>query len=112
MKRNIKLFINDILENIDLIEDSIRGMSLKQFKSDRLVVDATLRRLEIIGEAVKNLPNSFKSNHPELPWRDIAGFRDKLIHAYFGVVLDRVWNILKKDLPYFKGKIKNIEIED
>ena len=62
MKRNIKLFINDILENIDLIEDSIRGMSLKQFKSDRLVEDATLRRLEIIGEAVKNLPNSFKSN--------------------------------------------------
>ena len=68
--------------------------------------DATIRRLEIIGEAVKNIPNSFRNKYPEVPWRNIAGFRDILIHAYFGINLDRVWNIIKKDLPDLKKNIK------
>lgn len=112
MKRDLKLFIEDILENINLIEDSTRGLSVKQFESNRLIIDATLRRLEIIGEAVKNLPESFKNKHPTLPWKDIAGFRDILSHSYFGLNIDRVWNIIEKDLPSFKKEIEKIKIED
>jgi uncharacterized protein with HEPN domain len=111
MKRDINLFIQDILENINLIEDSIKGLSIKQFESNRLIIDATLRRLEIIGEAVKNIPNSFRENYPNIPWKNIAGFRDKLTHAYFGVVLERIWNIIEKDLPSFKKEIEKIKIE-
>lgn len=112
MKRNINLFIQDILENINLIKNSVNGLSIKQFESNRLIIDATLRRLEIIGEAVKNIPNSFKENYPNIPWKNIAGFRDKLTHAYFGVILDRVWNIIEKDLPSFKKEIEKIKVED
>jgi uncharacterized protein with HEPN domain len=112
MKRDLKLFIEDILENINLIEDSTRGLSVKQFESNRLIIDATLRRLEIIGEAVKNLPDSFKNKHLTIPWKDIAGFRDKLTHAYFGVLLERVWNIIDKDLHSLKKEIEKIQIEN
>ncbi len=112
MKRDINLFIQDILENINLIEDSIKGLSIKQFESNRLIIDATLRRLEIIGEAVKNIPNSFRENYPNIPWKNIAGFRDKLTHAYFGVILERIWNVIEKDLPSFKKEIEKIKIED
>jgi len=111
MKRDLRLFIEDILENINLIEDSIRKLSIKQFESNRLVIDATLRRLEIIGEAVKNLPNSFKNKHPGIPWKDISGFRDVIVHAYFGVILGRIWNIVKKDLPILKKQIEKIRRE-
>lgn len=112
MKRDLKLFIEDILENINLIENSIKGLSVKQFKSNRLIIDATLRRLEIIGEAVKNIPDSFREKYSNIPWKDIAGFRDKLTHAYFGVILERVWNIIEIDLPSFRKEIEKISFED
>ncbi len=102
MKRDLMLFIDDILENIGFIEDSTRKLSKAKFKSDRDIVDATIRRLEVIGEAVKNLPGSLTSKYPGTPWKEIAGFRDVLIHAYFGVNLDRLWNIVKHDLPGLK----------
>jgi uncharacterized protein with HEPN domain len=109
MKRDINMFIQDILENINLIENSVNGLSIKQFESNRLIIDATLRRLEIIGEAVKNIPESFREKHPILPWKEIAGFRDILSHTYFGVNMDRVWNMIEKDLPSFKKEIEKIK---
>ncbi len=109
MKREVNLFIDDILENIELIESSTKKLSKSKFKSDKDIVDATLRRLEVIGEAVKNLPKSFTKKYPRIPWRKIAGFRDVLIHAYFGVSVERVWNIIKKDLPSLKKEILKIK---
>lgn len=111
MKRNLKLFIGDILERIDLIENSTRKLSKDKFKLNELLTDATIRRLEIIGEAVKNIPNSFRKKHPEVPWKSIAGFRDVITHAYFGVNFDEVWDIIKKDLPDLKKKILKIKEE-
>ena len=72
---------------------------------------AIIRQLEIIGEAVKNIPNSFRNRHSKIPWKDIAGFRDVLSHAYFGVNMERVWNIIEKDLPKLKEKMKKMEKE-
>lgn len=109
MKRDVNLFIDDVLENINLIENSIQKIIESEFKSNRLIVDATLRRLEIIGEAVKNIPLSFTEKYPQVPWRKIAGFRDILTHTYFGVNLDRVWNIIKKDLLILKKEIIKIQ---
>ena len=104
------LFIDDIFENILLIEDSTK-ISRSRFESDRLIVDATIRRLEIIGEAVKNISNSLREKYPKVPWRKIAGFRDVIIHAYFGMNLERIWSIIKDDLPILKKQIKEIKID-
>ena len=108
MKRNPNLYINDIIENIGLIEDSLQKIAEPEFKSNRLLIDATLRRLEIIGEAIKNIPQSFTEKYPKIPRKKIAGFRGILTHSYFGVKLDNVWLIIKKDLPYLRTEIMKI----
>lgn len=111
MKRNYWLFINDILENIELIEKSTAKISKSQFEANRDIIDATLRRLEIIGEASKNLPSSFTKKYPHIPWKDIAGFRDVMVHAYFVVDLNKVWEVIMKDIPDLKKKISEIKEE-
>lgn len=107
--RSVYLFLSDILENIELIENSTRATSKENFCSDRDMVDATIRRLEIIGEAVKNVPESFRERHKEVPWKDVAGLRDVVIHGYFRVDLETVWRIVKEDIPTLKQKIKKIK---
>jgi len=109
MKRDLKLFIEDILKNISLIEDSTEELSQSEFKPDNLITDATIRRLEIIGEAAKNIPDDFRKRYPNIPWRDIAGFRDVVTHAYFGVMLEKVWEVIKTDLPVLKKQIQKIK---
>ncbi|MBS3134787.1 DUF86 domain-containing protein [Candidatus Woesearchaeota archaeon] len=108
MKRNLKLFLNDISKNIELIDNSVKNISKKDFKSNGILVDATIRRLEIIGEAVKNLPKDFRNRYSHIEWSDIAGFRDVVIHSYFAVDLDKVWNVIKDDLPKLKKDIESI----
>ena len=73
-----------------------------------LIVFAVVRQIEIVGEAVKNLPSGFRDKHPEVPWRDIVGTRDKIIHHYFGVDLNVVWAIVKKDLVELKKNVEDI----
>ena len=90
MKKDIRVFIQDILESIKLIEDYAKGVSEEDFldKDNNLQMkDAIIRRLEIIGEAVKNIPDGFKRKYPNIPWKQISGMRDILIHEYFGVKL-------------------------
>ena len=70
--------------------------------------DATLRRLAIIGEAIKNMPKNFKDSHSDVPWREISGMRDVLIHEYFGVRLERAWKTIKEDIPEFKRKMEEL----
>ena len=112
MKRNINLFIQDILENIKDIESFSKGLTKKEFERNKLKQNAIMRSLEVIGEAVKNIPDQFREKYPNIPWKNIAGFRDILSHAYFGVNIDRVWNMIEKDLPSFKEEIEKINVED
>ena len=86
-KRDVRLFLYDILEAISKIENYTKGMSYDEFIHDEKTIDAVIRNLEIIGEAAKNIPEDAKNKYPEIPWKEIAGMRDKLIHAYFGVKL-------------------------
>lgn len=108
MKRNVKIFILDIEECIEAIEGYMEDISKVTFFGERKIQDAVLRRLEVIGEAVKNLPQDFREKYPNIDWKKIAGLRDVLIHAYFGVSLERIWVIVKDDLPDLKKKIKKI----
>lgn len=111
MKRDLKLFLEDIIENIELIEKSAK--SKNKLLKDKDIRDATVRRLEIIGEAAKNIPENFRKKYSEVEWKGMAGTRDLIIHAYFKIQLDVVWSIIKKDLPKLKRQIQIIlEKED
>jgi len=101
-------YLKHIWDAVSDIEDSIDGLSKEEFKKNKDVKDAAIRRLEIIGEAVKNISSELKGRHPEIEWPKIAGARDIMIHAYFMVDLDIVWDIARKDLPDLKKKIEAI----
>jgi uncharacterized protein with HEPN domain len=108
MKRDIIIFINDILECIENIENFTQGFSKVDFFDDKKTQDAVIRNLEIIGEAIKNIPDKFRRKYPKIEWKKIAGVRDIFIHSYFGVDLEIVWTIVKKDIPVLKNNIKFI----
>lgn len=103
MNKDPFVFIKHIKESIDWIEDYTKGLSKKDFFNNIQVQDAVIRRLEIIGEAVKNLPEGFKKQNSSIPWEKISGLRNVLIHEYFGIDIKLLWNLLEKDLPVLKN---------
>jgi uncharacterized protein with HEPN domain len=108
MKKNNKLYFKDILDSITKIESYTKGMSFRNFSHNKMVIDAVIRNFEIIGEAAKNLPPKTKSMHKAIPWKEMAGMRDKVIHEYFGVDLKIVWKTIKQSLPELKKALKKI----
>lgn len=108
MQRESKLYLDDILESVEKIEGYTRDMSFEEFKKTPIVVDAVIRNLEIIGEAVKRLPFDVKRKHSEVEWKKIAGVRDILIHEYFGINLMIVWDIVTNKVPELKMSIKQL----
>ena len=107
-KRGIKLYLKDISDSIKKIEKYIKGLNFDTFVKDTKTIDAVVRNLSIIGEAVKNFPNKLKSEYPQVPWKEITGTRDKAIHEYFGIDEDILWKTIKDDLPPFKKQISEI----
>lgn len=106
-KRNYKLFLVDILSSIRKIEKYTCNLSLEQFLNNDLIVDAVIRNLEVVGEAVKKLPPEIIEKYSNVPWREIAGFRDVLIHGYFGVDRTVVWKtvtVLKEQIEVILKK--------
>jgi uncharacterized protein with HEPN domain len=105
-ERRIFDYLQDMLEAERRIGEYSVGMTFEAFRGDHKTQDAVIRNLEIIGEAAKNIPESFRRKYPDLPWKEMAGMRDRLIHHYFGVNLDIVWDVVRGELP---GVIKDIE---
>ena len=108
MKKDPLVFLKHILDATELIEEFIKDYTKKRFLEDKLVQSAVIRQIEIIGEAAKNIPASFRKNYPKIPWVDIVGMRDKLIHLYFGVDLERVWLVITEDIPILSRQIQEI----
>ncbi|OIO21577.1 hypothetical protein COV61_02490 [Candidatus Micrarchaeota archaeon CG11_big_fil_rev_8_21_14_0_20_47_5] len=103
-----KIFLLHILDSIKNIYSFSEELTKEEFLKDRLRQSAIIRELEIIGEASKNLPKDFTGKYQDVNWTEIAGMRDKLIHHYFGLNLERVWKVVEDDLPVLEEKIKEI----
>ena len=102
-------YLKHILDAINDIQESTKNLSKKEFEISKDPKDATIRRIEIIGEAIKNISKELKEKYPAILWKKIAGARDRMIHAYFSIDLDILWDIAKKDLPILKKQIQKIQ---
>ncbi|WP_069133380.1 HepT-like ribonuclease domain-containing protein [Rhodohalobacter halophilus] len=107
-RRKPDVYLQDILESIGHIQRFLEGVSEDEFYENVEKQDAVLRRLEIIGEAVKHLPDEIREDDPDVPWRQIAGMRDIIIHEYFGITLEMVWVVATEDILDLKTKVEEI----
>lgn len=114
MKREIKDYVLDVIDALDKAMTFTHDISYDKFMKDDKTIFAVIRALEIIGEGVKKIPEKIRGRYPDIPWKDMAGMRDKLIHEYHGVKVDIVWETVKEELPPLKPLFENIlrEIEE
>jgi len=108
MKRNYRLFIEDIIVSMSRIEQYLSDKSYQDFSSNQMVIDAVVCNLEIIGEAAKNIPETIRNAYPEIPWKRMIGLRNISIHAYFGIDHEILWNILTGNLPEVNLQIRRL----
>jgi uncharacterized protein with HEPN domain len=106
--RDVKLYLADILESIEAIQDYTRHSTEDGFYHNRMLQDAVIRRLEIIGEAVNHIPQRLRAKHPGIPWQDIVGMRNRLTHEYFGVQLHRAWKVVQEDLVPLRETVQRM----
>lgn len=111
MKRDPKLFVRDIIAAMEAIEQFVEGLSLDEFKEDDKTSSAVIRKFEIIGEATKRIPEFVKAKTPDVPWKRMAGMRDRLIHAYFGVDYQLVWDAIKLEILELKPRLEKMLTE-
>ena len=106
--REPTIYLKDILEAIEAIERFTEGIDFETFCQDDMRSSAVIRKFEIIGEAAKHIPDPIKQKYPDIPWKSMAGFRDRLIHFYFGIKYDLVWETIQKELPRLKLRLKQV----
>ncbi len=109
MQRELNVYVEDIIQAIGKIEKYISDMEKEDFINNELVQDAVIRNLEVIGEAVKRIPNDVRSSYEEVPWRKISGLRDILIHEYFGININIVWDVIENKLQPLKVVVVELQ---
>ncbi len=107
-KRDVTDYLKDILEAIDEVEAFIDDLTYDEFVKDKKTLNAVVRSIEVIGEATKNIPEGLRAKYKEMPWREMAGMRDKLIHGYFGIDTDTIYKTAKENLPPLKAPIQKM----
>jgi uncharacterized protein with HEPN domain len=108
MKRDYRDYIQDICDSINDIENFIKGMDFKEFSRDKKTINAVIRSIEVMGEAAKKIPKSLKDKHSRIPWKKMAGIRDKLIHEYFGIDIEILWKVAREELSPLKSLIQDV----
>ena len=108
VRRNYLMYLEDILMAIRKIERYTRNLNFKVFSSDEMIIDAVIRNFEVIGEASAKIPKNIKERYPDVEWKEVIGFRNILIHDYFGVDVEAVWDTIQKNLPGFRKNIMNV----
>ncbi len=108
MKRDYKLFVKDVLDAIDKIEEFIGNMEYGEFIQDDKTSTAVVKKIEIIGEAIKNIPRDVRVKYNAIPWKDIVGMRNKITHNYFKIDYEIVWNVVKEKLPALKIQVEQV----
>ena len=106
--RSQELFLSDIIESIEAIKSFVIGFDIASFEADRKTYSATIRELEIIGEAIKNISDEIKLQYPDVLWQEIRSFRNKITHEYFGVSVRIVWDIVQNELELLDNQIHQI----
>lgn len=106
--RKWRFRLEDINDSLDMIFQYVENLDYEHWKKDRKTIDAVIRNLEIIGEATNHLPEEFKEQHIDIPWHQMSGMRNILIHVYFGVDIDVIWKTIQEDLPALKIKIQKL----
>lgn len=109
--REVLDYLDDILESVEKIRRFTQGMSYDEFIDDPKTVDAVLRNFEVIGEATKNVPDDIRKEHADVPWSEMAGMRDKLIHGYATVELQIIWETVQKEIPALRTQIESVRDE-
>lgn len=107
-ERTVALYANDIREAIERIEAYTKSLSFEDFRHDEKTIDAVVRNIEVIGEASRHIPDTIRLQYPTIPWKQIVGSRDKMIHEYFGVDLDVLWKTVTEDLSALKQQVENL----
>jgi len=107
-RRATPLLIEDIWEAVEKIERYVSGLNHDAFVKDDKTVDSVVRNLEVIGEAANRVPENIRSQYPEITWRKIIGLRNRIVHDYFNIDVEIVWEIAQKDLPIFKAKLSSV----
>jgi uncharacterized protein with HEPN domain len=107
-------YVKDISDSIEDAQEFVKGYTFEDFKNDKKTIYAVIRAIEVIGEATKKIPRSIRDKYPDIPWKDMAGMRDKLIHEYFGVDVEVLWKTAQQDLPTLRVLISEVmgELED
>ncbi len=108
LKREWSVFIEDMLESINKIEQYVNSMNFDEFNNDSKTVDAVIRNFEILGEAARHIPHSIRTHYSLIPWRDIIDFRNRITHEYFTISLQIVWEIIQKELPKLKLQLEEL----